>query len=83
MDSYPGKKQIHWNPRPRTRPGLHLNTEKLPFHRPVVAQLQFTASAIMAAERIDVRAISGYEIIGISGAEVEARRRRSVRIRAN
>ena len=66
MDSHINRKQIHWNPRPRTRPGLHLNTEKLPYHRPVLTQLQFTATAIMAAERIDVRAISGFEIVGKS-----------------
>ncbi|MET0983229.1 MAG: RMD1 family protein [Telluria sp.] len=66
MDSHIDRKQIRWNPRPRTRPGLHLKTEKLPYQRPVIAQPQFTASAIMVAERIDVRAVSGFEIIAKS-----------------
>jgi hypothetical protein len=56
MDSHVDRKQIRWNPRPRTRAGLHLKTEKLPYQRPVIAQSQFTASAIMVAERMDVRA---------------------------
>jgi len=66
MDSHLDKKQIRWNPRPRTRPGLHVKTEKLPFQRPVIAQTEFSARAIMAAERIDVRAISAFEIIAKS-----------------
>lgn len=66
MDSNIEKKQIRWNPRPRTRPGLHVKTEKLPFQRPVIAQPEFTARAIMAAERIDVRAITAFEIIAKS-----------------
>jgi uncharacterized Rmd1/YagE family protein len=66
MDSHSDRKQIRWNPRPRTRPGLHLKTEKLPYHRPVITRLQFTAHAIMAAGRIDVRAVSGFEIIAKS-----------------
>jgi uncharacterized Rmd1/YagE family protein len=64
MDSQ--NKQIIWNPRPRVRPGLHLKTEKVTYHRPVIPQLQFTATAIMVADRIDVRAISGFEIIAKS-----------------
>jgi uncharacterized Rmd1/YagE family protein len=66
MDSHVDRKQIRWNPRPRTRAGLHLKTEKLPYQRPVIAQLEFTASAIMVAERMDVRALSGFEIIAKS-----------------
>jgi uncharacterized Rmd1/YagE family protein len=66
MESHIDRKRIHWHPRPRTRPGLHLKTEKLPYHRPVIAGQQFTASAIMVAERIDVRAIAGFEIIAKS-----------------
>jgi uncharacterized Rmd1/YagE family protein len=66
MDSHIDRKQIRWNPRPRTRPGLHLKTEKLPYQRPVITQLQFTASAIMVAERIDVKVVSGFEIIAKS-----------------
>jgi uncharacterized Rmd1/YagE family protein len=60
------KKRIHWNPRPRIRPGLHLKTEKLPFQRPVINKLRFSASAVMVAERIDVKAIDGFEIIAKS-----------------
>jgi uncharacterized Rmd1/YagE family protein len=60
------KKRIHWHPRPRSRPGLHLKTEKLPFQRPVITKLQFSASAVMLAERIDVKALSGFEIIAKS-----------------
>jgi uncharacterized Rmd1/YagE family protein len=60
------KKRIHWHPRPRSRPGLHLKTEKLPFQRPVITRLQFSASAVMVAERIDVKAISGFETIAKS-----------------
>src|SRR5688572_29880654 len=66
MENHIDRKQIRWSPRPRTRPGLHLKTEKLPYQRPVIAGLQFTASAIMVAERIDVRAITGFEIIAKS-----------------
>lgn len=66
MDSNIEKKQIHWTPRPRTRPGLHVKTEKLPFQRPVIGPAEFAARAIMAAERIDVRAIAGFEIIAKS-----------------
>jgi len=66
MDNNIEKKQIHWTPRPRTRPGLHVKTEKLPFQRPVIGPTEFTARAIMAAERIDVRAITGFEIIAKS-----------------
>jgi uncharacterized Rmd1/YagE family protein len=66
MDSKPDTKRIQWNPRPRTRPGLHLKTQKLPYQRPVITRLQFTASALMVAERIDVRGLSGYEIIAKS-----------------
>lgn len=62
----PDKKRIHWNPRPRIRPGLHLKTEKLPFQRPVIARSEFSASAIMVAERIDVKALTGFEIIAKS-----------------
>jgi uncharacterized Rmd1/YagE family protein len=60
------KKRIQWNPRPRSRQGLHLKTEKLPHQRPVITRLQFGAHAIMVAERIDVRAISGFEVIAKS-----------------
>lgn len=66
MDTKNDNKRINWHPRPRTRPGLHLKTQKLPYQRPVIPQLQFTASAIMVAERIDVRAIAGFEIIAKS-----------------
>jgi uncharacterized Rmd1/YagE family protein len=66
MDSETHRKQIHWEPRPRSRPGLHLKTEKLPHQRPVITQLQFSARAIMVAERIDVKAISGFEVIAKS-----------------
>jgi uncharacterized Rmd1/YagE family protein len=66
MDRPIDKKKIRWNPRPRTRPGLHVKTEKLPFQRPVITRHQFTASAIMAAERIDVRSIAHFEIIAKS-----------------
>jgi uncharacterized Rmd1/YagE family protein len=60
------RKRIEWNPRPRSRQGLHLKTEKLPHQRPVITRLQFGAHAIMVAERIDVRAISGFEVIAKS-----------------
>jgi len=66
MDSQTERKQIHWNPRPRSRQGLHLKTEKLPHQRPVITRLQFGAHAIMVAERIDVKAISGFEVIAKS-----------------
>jgi uncharacterized Rmd1/YagE family protein len=66
MESQTNRKRIRWNPRPRTRPGLHVKTEKLPFQRPVITRHEFTASAIMAAERIDVRAIAEFEIIAKS-----------------
>jgi uncharacterized Rmd1/YagE family protein len=66
MDSETQRKQIHWNPRPRSRQGLHLKTEKLPHQRPVIARPQFGAHAIMVAERIDVKAISGFEVIAKS-----------------
>jgi uncharacterized Rmd1/YagE family protein len=66
MDSQTERKQIHWNPRPRSRQGLHLKTEKLPHQRPVITRLQFSAHAIMVAERIDVKAISGFEVIAKS-----------------
>jgi uncharacterized Rmd1/YagE family protein len=66
MDSPTENKRIHWNPRPRSRQGLHLKTEKLPHQRPVITRLQFSAHAIMVAERIDVKAISGFEIIAKS-----------------
>lgn len=66
MESQINRKRIRWNPRPRTRPGLHVKTEKLPFQRPVIARHEFTASAIMVAERIDVRAIAEFEIIAKS-----------------
>jgi uncharacterized Rmd1/YagE family protein len=66
MNSQTERKRIHWNPRPRSRPGLHLKNEKLPYQRPAIAQLQFSASAIMVAERIDIKAISGFEIIAKS-----------------
>jgi uncharacterized Rmd1/YagE family protein len=64
-------KQIHWNPRPRSRPGLHLKTEKLPHQRPVITLQQFSARALMVAERIDVRAISGFEVIAKSPSMVK------------
>jgi uncharacterized Rmd1/YagE family protein len=60
------KKRIHWNPRPRSRQGLHLKTEKLPHQRPVITRLQFGAHAMMVAERIDVKAIAGFEVIAKS-----------------
>ena len=66
MNNQNDRKRIHWNPHPRSRPNLHLKTEKPAYQRPVIAQLQFTARAIMAAERIDVKAISGFEIIAKS-----------------
>jgi uncharacterized Rmd1/YagE family protein len=66
MDSQTERKQIHWNPRPRSRQGLHLKTEKLPHQRPVITLPQFSAHAIMVAERIDVKAISGFEVIAKS-----------------
>lgn len=66
MDSNIDKRKIRWNPRPRTRQGLHVKTEKLPFQRPVITHAEFTARAIMAAERIDVRAIAAFEIIAKS-----------------
>ncbi len=66
MESHTDRKKIRWTPRPRARPGLHVKTEKLPFQRPVITHPEFTASAIMAAERIDVRAISAFEIIAKS-----------------
>jgi len=66
MNSQTERKRIHWNPRPRSRPGLHLKNEKLPYQRPAISQLQFSASAIMVAERIDIKAISGFEIIAKS-----------------
>jgi uncharacterized Rmd1/YagE family protein len=59
-------KRIHWNPRPRSRPGLHLKTEKLPHPRPVITLPQFSARAIIVAERIDVKAVSGFEVIAKS-----------------
>jgi uncharacterized Rmd1/YagE family protein len=59
-------KRIQWNPRPRTRLGLHLKTEKVPFPRPVISHLQFQAHAMMVAERIDVKAIRGFEVIAKS-----------------
>jgi len=71
MDTQTDRKQIHWNPRPRSRPGLHLKTEKLPHQRPVIPKPQFSASAIMVAERIDVRAISRFEIIAKSPSMVK------------
>jgi uncharacterized Rmd1/YagE family protein len=71
MSNQTDTKRIHWNPRPRSRPGLHLKTEKLPHQRPVVTQLRFSASAIMVAERIDVRAISRFEIIAKSPTMVK------------
>jgi uncharacterized Rmd1/YagE family protein len=71
MSDQTDTKRIHWNPRPRSRPGLHLKTEKLPHQRPVVNQLRFSASAIMVAERIDVRAISRFEIIAKSPTMVK------------
>jgi uncharacterized Rmd1/YagE family protein len=70
MDSQ-NRKQIHWNPRPRSRPGLHLKTEKLPHQRPVITLQQFSARALMVAERIDVRAISGFEVIAKSPSLVK------------
>jgi uncharacterized Rmd1/YagE family protein len=66
MDSPTENKRIHWNPRPRSRQGLHLKTEKLPHQRPVITRLQFSAHAIMVAERIDVKAISEFEVIAKS-----------------
>jgi len=66
MTTQQDRKRIHWNPRPRNRPGLHLKTEKLPYQRPVIPQLRFSASALMVAERIDVKALSGFEIIAKS-----------------
>ena len=71
MSNQTDRKRIHWNPRPRSRPGLHLKTEKLPYQRPVIAQLRFTASAIMVAERIDVKAIAGFEVIAKSPTMVK------------
>jgi uncharacterized Rmd1/YagE family protein len=71
MDSETPRKQIHWNPRPRSRQGLHLKTEKLPHQRPVITRLQFNAHAIMVAERIDVKALSGLEIIAKSPTMVK------------
>jgi uncharacterized Rmd1/YagE family protein len=71
MNSQTDRKQIRWNPRPRSRPGLHLKTEKLPHQRPVITKLQFNARAIMVAERIDVRAISRFEIIAKSPSMVK------------
>jgi uncharacterized Rmd1/YagE family protein len=65
------KRRIHWNPRPRSRQGLHLKTEKLPHQRPVITRPQFSAHAIMVAERIDVKAISGFEIIAKSPTMVK------------
>ena len=66
MDSQYNREKIRWNPRPRTRPGLHVKTEKPLLQRPVIARHEFTASAIMVAERIDVRAIAEFEIIAKS-----------------
>jgi len=66
MDSHIDRDQIRWNPRPRTRPGLHLKTEKLPYQRPVIPGAQFAASALMVAERIDLKAVSGFEVIAKS-----------------
>ncbi|QNB00901.1 RMD1 family protein [Massilia sp. Se16.2.3] len=66
MDSHLERQQIRWNPRPRTRPGLHLKTEKLPFQRPLIAGTQFAATALMVAERIDLKALSGFEVIATS-----------------
>ena len=60
------KKRIQWNPRPRSRQGVHLKTEKLPHQRPVINLARFDAHAIMVAERIDVKAISGFEVIAKS-----------------
>ena len=62
----PDNKRIHWNPRPRSRQGVHLKTEKLPHQRPVIGRLQFSAHAVMIAERIDVKAIAGFEVIAKS-----------------
>ena len=45
---------------------MHLKTEKLPYQRPIISQLRFSASALMVAERIDVKALSGFEIIAKS-----------------
>jgi uncharacterized Rmd1/YagE family protein len=70
MDSQ-NRKQVHWEPRPRSRPGLHLKTEKLPHQRPVITLQQFSARALMVAERIDVRAISGFEVIAKSPSLVK------------
>ncbi len=66
MDSEIPRKRIHWNPRPRSRQGLHLKTEKLPHPRAVITLPQFSAHAIMVAERIDVKAMSGFEVIAKS-----------------
>jgi uncharacterized Rmd1/YagE family protein len=66
MDSQTARKQIHWKPRPRSRQGLHLKTEKLPHQRPVITRPQFGAHAIMVAERIDVKALAGFEVIAKS-----------------
>lgn len=66
MDSQTEKKQLHWEPRPRSRPGVHLKTEKLPHQRPVITRPQFGAHALMVAERIDVKSISGFEVIAKS-----------------
>jgi len=66
MTTQQDRKRIHWNPRPRNRPGLHLKTEKLPYQRPVIPQPRFSANALMVAERIDVKALSGFEIIAKS-----------------
>lgn len=71
MDSQTQRKQIHWNPRPRSRQGLHLKTEKLPHQRPVITRSQFSAHAIMVAERIDVKAIAGFEVIAKSPTMVK------------
>ncbi len=67
----PDKKRIQWNPRPRSRQGVHLKTEKLPHQRPVIIQPRFEAHAIMVAERIDVKAISGFEVIAKSPTMVK------------
>jgi uncharacterized Rmd1/YagE family protein len=71
MDSETPRKQVQWNPRPRSRQGLHLKTEKLPHQRPVINRLQFNAHAIMVAERIAVKAISGFEVIAKSPTMVK------------
>jgi uncharacterized Rmd1/YagE family protein len=67
----PDPKRIQWNPRPRSRQGVHLKTEKLPHQRPVITQPRFDAHAIMVAERIDVKAISGFEVIAKSPTMVK------------